>query len=175
MIVGDAFRFAIEFEFDDHQAELAMRRFGFGHVRFLLNGSTVGNVEEYSSLGTIATSLLSSVEHRAVRRSVESFCEASAEAIFSELDWVVFGVGRDHCSLQLEDPRERMFRHFFVNPTVDALGDQKIIVVECAEVQRVIWENPGGGVLEVTIAAGEFESVVCQFIAAVDWRMSGKS
>lgn len=175
MLVGDAARFAIEFEFDHNQDEAGKVRFAFGHIRFILNGSTVGDPEEYSSLGTIAGSLQSSVDQRPNRWAIKGFCESSAAAVFTEFDWVVFGVGRDDESLLVADPRERTFRSSFVHPMVDALGHQKMVLIECGEVQRLIWQDLGGEVRETVLDAGEFEAVAGQFIEALGRIIQGES
>ncbi len=146
MIFGDAARFAIEFDFDQHPEEPKRRRFGFGHARFLRNGSTVGDLEEYSSLGTIAWALQSSVDNRPRRCAIDVCCEAAAAAVFSELDWVVYGVGRDDDSLWVEDPTEKTYCYCVVHPSVNARGHPKMVAIECEAVQRVIWHDLGGDI-----------------------------
>ena len=168
MIVGDVSRFAIEFNFDPNQVEPERSRFCFGYIRFLLNGSTVGDLEEFSTLGTVAALLRKWIKQRPFRRAVDNFCEATAAAVFAELDWVVYGVGRDDESLQIADPRERPFRAFFVNPLPYSLDDQKIVVINCGESQRMIWQDLSGEVREVRLDAGESEAVAGQFVDAVD-------
>lgn len=168
MLVGDAARFAIEFDFDHNQDESEKVRLAFGHFRFILNGSTVGDPEEYTSLGTIAASLRSAVDDRPARCAIKGFCEASAAAVFAEFDWVVFGVGRDDESFLVADPRERTFCVSFVHPMTDALGHHKMVLIECGEVQRLIWQDLAGEVRETVLDAGEFEEVASQFIEALD-------
>lgn len=174
MLVGSADRFAIEFDFDEDQADEESRHFCFGHVRCILAGSTVGDPKAHSSLSTVAWAFQCSIEYRPHRRAVDGFCERPAAAVFAELDWVVYGVGRDDASWQIADPRERPFRYFFVNPTEDALP-QKLVVIECGATQRVIWEKLEGGLGEVFLDAGEFEAVASEFIDAVNRKMQRES
>lgn len=168
MLVGAVRRFAVEYEFDERQALAERARFGFGHVRFWLDGAPVGDWTTHTSLGTVAHSLELSIDHRASRRASPRLCALSTAALFAELDWEVFGVGRD--DLSVEDPRERGYLLFFVHPMIDTFDGNKIAVVECSHSQRVLWKLASSEPRELPLAPGEFEEIAGTFVSRVrDW------
>jgi|LNFM01.2.fsa_nt_gb hypothetical protein len=164
-IIGEKLRFAIEYAVDSVQSKENHQRFRFGEIRFWLGGNSIGDDCGPTSLGSVAAHLRAAIDDRTLRWASPALCALTTSQLFEELDDGVYATHRT--DLLTQDPREELYRAFFVHPPVDVFDRSKIVVVDCVYFQRMIGRLSDNRLVEVRLALGEFERVAQEFCDSI--------
>lgn len=163
MIVGEASRFAVEFDLDVNSLdEPAEAEWLFGRLRWWCGGAAVGRFESDTTLRDLGNEAERVRRYEGQRADRHLMSIPAREAVQTVVDALFVDHGQTDDELVANEAK---YRRYIVRPMVEEFDMWDIFLFEDDHDGRLIWRYEDQEELhEVHLEPGEFDQVLAEFV-----------